>query len=235
MKLELEQQNFRINSKGWEKKHDDYSGIEYLENPEGDVWEIASGEFKGEQLFSWDAAMRETKKAGKRMPTDKEWNKLLKTKEDMPNLKLAGYRYTDGTFYYLGTYAFFWSSSQSGTSVWGRFLNSGHAMVSRYLVLKELGFSVHCLRTNKTQQRDKNGRCISKKEDINNMIDNIKAKKLSEIYRLTKDKFKIYAKKEENGKISIRTKEDESEFEFINSTPETLKAIGELIVKASEL
>ncbi len=96
--VDLEPYNFRVDSTGWEKKQDDCFNIDYLENKEGDIFEIASGEFKGEQLFTWDAMMRETKKAGKRVPTDKEWKKLVKSKKDISNLVFAGDRGTDGTF-----------------------------------------------------------------------------------------------------------------------------------------
>jgi len=82
--LELEDHNFKVNSDGWKKITVD--DVEYLENPEGDIWEILENEARGEQLFTWKSAMRETEKAGKRMPTDSEFTELLKTKEDMPNL-----------------------------------------------------------------------------------------------------------------------------------------------------
>lgn len=42
-------------------------------NPEGDVWEYVSGvpaEFIGQQFFTYHAALRETKKAGKSLPSD---------------------------------------------------------------------------------------------------------------------------------------------------------------------
>ena len=60
--LELEDHNFRVNSDGWQKFTDD--GQDYLVNPEGDVWELINhedSELNGEQLFTWDAAMREAK------------------------------------------------------------------------------------------------------------------------------------------------------------------------------
>lgn len=143
--LEFEQHNFRIDSTNWEKIR--VGGEEYLESPEGDVWEFVSGECKGEQLFTWHAAMRETKKAGKRMPTDSEFSKLLKTKSDMQNLVLAGYRDTGGSFYDRTTYADFWSSSQYDASYsWRRELNSGYAAVYRYVNSKANGFSVRCLK-----------------------------------------------------------------------------------------
>jgi hypothetical protein len=41
-----------------------------LENETADVWELLSNR---EQLFTWDAAMRETEKVGRRIPTDEEF------------------------------------------------------------------------------------------------------------------------------------------------------------------
>ena len=59
---------------------------------------------------------------------------------------LAGYRGTDGSFYYQGTYTNFWSSSEN-TSVYGRLriLSSTNSMVFRYSYGKTDGFSVRCL------------------------------------------------------------------------------------------
>ncbi len=59
---------------------------------------------------------------------------------------LAGYRNTDGSFALLGTNAYFWSSSPSGTSAWHRDLNSSNATVYRTLNSKAYGFSVRCLK-----------------------------------------------------------------------------------------
>lgn len=108
--LELDPHNFRIDSTGWKKIIVD--GEEYWVNPEGDVWEFAGSQYKGEQLFTHNAATRETKKAGKRMPTDEEFTQILRTKADMPNLVLAGHRYTNGSFNGRGAHANFWSSTE---------------------------------------------------------------------------------------------------------------------------
>jgi uncharacterized protein (TIGR02145 family) len=61
------------------------------------------------------------------------------------NMPLAGFRFTDGSFYNLSSNAYFWSSSESSTSAWFRFLNSGGAAVDRYADDKAFGFSVRCL------------------------------------------------------------------------------------------
>ncbi len=143
--VQFEDHNFRVDSNGWKKITVDGEG--YLENPEGDIWEIVHGECGGEQLFTWNSAMRETKKAGKRMPTDEEFTELLKTKEDMPNLILAGNRGTGGSFYGWLAHANLWSSSQYyASNAWTRHLQSGNSVVYRYDDDKANGFSVRCLK-----------------------------------------------------------------------------------------
>ena len=135
--------NFRIDSTGWNKII--YDGKEYLVNPTNDIWEITDGDCKGEQLFTWEAAMRETQKAGERMPTDEEFSEILKTKEDVPNLVFPGYRYTTGAYGTRGAYMYFWSSTQSSPNVWGRYLDSSYSTVYRYATTKANGFSVRCV------------------------------------------------------------------------------------------
>jgi len=59
---------------------------------------------------------------------------------------LAGYRGTGGGFFLVGSYGDFWSSVQSGTSAWYRFLFSGYASVDRTTIAKTDGFSVRCVK-----------------------------------------------------------------------------------------
>ena len=59
---------------------------------------------------------------------------------------LAGRRYHYGSFYSRGSYAYFWSSSESGGYAWRRFLYSGDSSVSRNTSNKAFGFSVRCLK-----------------------------------------------------------------------------------------
>jgi hypothetical protein len=144
-KLELEDHNFRVDSNGWKKETKD--GVEYLINPEGDITEYIGGKFHGEQLFTWDAAIRETQKAGKRMPTDDELSEILKTKEDLKNIVYAGYHSTDGSFYERASHAYLWSSLQFARSYfWNRVLHSGYSKVFRNYNTKAFGFSVRCIR-----------------------------------------------------------------------------------------
>ena len=153
--IELEKKNFRINSEGW-KILTNSQGITYRENSEKDIWEYVDGVDEGligQQLFTWDAAMRETKKAGKRMPSDEEWGTLvddgrLKKEAMQFNSRAlpAGFRYTDGSFVNLSGYTYIWSSLESGGNAWRRNLLFSHTVVLRDTVYKLYGFSVRCLK-----------------------------------------------------------------------------------------
>ncbi|MDO9579760.1 MAG: FISUMP domain-containing protein [Bacteroidales bacterium] len=59
---------------------------------------------------------------------------------------LAGYRSTNGSFYDRGAYASVWSSLESGTSAWSRYLDSVHAAVGRNAYDKLHGLSVRCIK-----------------------------------------------------------------------------------------
>ncbi|MCK4386583.1 MAG: hypothetical protein KAV41_00645 [Candidatus Pacebacteria bacterium] len=146
--LNLEDENFRVDSVGW-KKHTNKQGITFLENSEKDIWEYVRGvsvELVGQQLLTFPAAMRETKKAGKRMPTDEEWNSLEKDILKKNSLFPGNYN-TNGAFYYPTSYAHFWSSSVSGGNAWIRRLHSSNATVDRGPGDQTYGFSVRCLKT----------------------------------------------------------------------------------------
>jgi uncharacterized protein (TIGR02145 family) len=58
---------------------------------------------------------------------------------------LAGTRESDGSFYGIGAFGYFWSSLQSGSSAWYRALSSGAATVARGTNDKLNGFTVRCL------------------------------------------------------------------------------------------
>jgi hypothetical protein len=141
--MKLEKENFKINSKGWKT----VDGVK--QNEQGDVWEVIEGEFKGEQYFNWDAAMRETKKAGKRMPTKQEFDDIDLGEYDIP---LAGSRHATGAFYNRATFANLWSSSPASSSTaWYRYLFSTYSTVYRCTYSKALGFSVRCLKNCKDE------------------------------------------------------------------------------------
>jgi len=143
----LEDHNFRVNSESWKKITVDEK--EYLENPEADIWEILDGEERGEQLFTFNSAKRETAKAGKTIPTDDYLAKIIKTKKDMPNPVFSGYRDTDGWFHHQSSFFYLWSCTEfSATYGWSRYLNSGDTIVYRYNYAKTNAYSVRCLNNN---------------------------------------------------------------------------------------
>ena len=136
-KIKLEPTNLKINSDGW-VKHTNNDAEEYLVNPSSDV-----REYKGNQYFTWDAAMRETKKLGKRLPTDEEME-LLEL-EDYGEVVYTGYRDTGGTFNSLGVNTDIWSSTELDTAAWIRSLNSSNTTIFRSTYDKTYGFSVRCV------------------------------------------------------------------------------------------
>jgi len=58
----------------------------------------------------------------------------------------AGYRDIDGSFLNQSYYTELWSSSESGSTAWTRYLTYDNTDVSRYYYDKANGFSVRCLR-----------------------------------------------------------------------------------------
>jgi len=142
-KLQLEDHNFRVDSTGWKKVT--VNDKSYLENDKKDIWELLDKDYLGEQLFTWDSAIRETKKAGKRMPTEEEFEEMLKDKDFPKNRVLAGYRYcNDASLGNVGAYGGYWSSSVSDSGASNLYFDSGSAGV--YANGRASGFSVRCLR-----------------------------------------------------------------------------------------
>jgi uncharacterized protein (TIGR02145 family) len=59
----------------------------------------------------------------------------------------GGYRYRMGTFYYVGQYGDWWSSSEDDIyGAWCRFMNGNNNGIYRYDGCKGCGFSVRCVR-----------------------------------------------------------------------------------------
>ena len=58
----------------------------------------------------------------------------------------GGHRDYDGHFLYVDSFAFFWSSSPSGSNAWSRVLSSGDDDVYRSNYSQRYGFSVRCVR-----------------------------------------------------------------------------------------
>ncbi len=88
--------------------------------------------------------MRETKKVGKRLPTDEEFRELKK--EDWGDMVLVGYCNTYGSFLNLGHFAHFWSSTESGADAFYHYLNSSYSTIHHSTYDKNYGFSVRCIK-----------------------------------------------------------------------------------------
>ncbi len=59
----------------------------------------------------------------------------------------GGYRWTSGSYHYVGLSGFYWSMTESSsTSSWGRYLGSGYGNISQVNYLKNVGFSVRCIK-----------------------------------------------------------------------------------------
>lgn len=161
--MELEEKNFRVNSSGWKKIIVDGvkpvnpdADINCLINPEGDIWQIIGGKADGEQLFTWNAAIRETTKVGKRMPTIEEWEYLVKSKNDIPNHVLAGSMSVHfrpgiikGVSFYChfcgqGEYADFHSSTEWSEN--GAYSFSAYGQGYTQTNDKDYGYSVRCIK-----------------------------------------------------------------------------------------
>ena len=112
----MEKQNFRVDSAGWEGcKSGGFFSLnpsrKYLKNPEGDIIEFLQGKVKGEQLFTWCAAMRETAKAGKIIPSKRGW-RLIESNPDLINF--IGCYCSDASGFGSQSFAaYYWSSNRN--------------------------------------------------------------------------------------------------------------------------
>jgi uncharacterized protein (TIGR02145 family) len=126
-------------------------------------------------LYNWYAV--NTNKLcpiGWHLPSDSEWTELInylggesvaggKLKEtgdlrwNTPNTAAnnqsgftalpGGYRTNDGGFYYIGSFGYWWSSTEvSSTNAWYRYMFYYFSNVYRNCTNKKLGFSVRCVR-----------------------------------------------------------------------------------------
>jgi uncharacterized protein (TIGR02145 family) len=93
---------------------------------------------------------RGTDEGGKLKETGTEhWNppNTGATNESSFTALPGGYRVNTGGFLNMGTYAYFWSSTESDSySTWGRLLSSGIAAIYRYADSKKAGFSIRCVK-----------------------------------------------------------------------------------------
>ncbi len=131
----------------------------------------ATNETKYGKLYNWHAVAnrRNVCPVGWHVPTDAEWTVLGNHLGSEPGHKMkstsgwanngngsnasgfnglpGGFRDLDGTFYYVGRYGYFWSSSESNSvGAWFRFLSNDLRDLFRSFNHKRNGFSVRCLR-----------------------------------------------------------------------------------------
>jgi uncharacterized protein (TIGR02145 family) len=133
----------------------------------------ASNGTKYGKLYNWYAVndARGLAPEGWHIPTDAEWTTLTDFLggEEIAGTKMkstsgwnengngtnssgfsglpGGNRNYYGSFYYIGEYGFWWSSSEGTTyNAWGREMNYGNGNVFRFNIDKSFGFSVRCLR-----------------------------------------------------------------------------------------
>ncbi|EKD66476.1 MAG: hypothetical protein ACD_49C00038G0010 [uncultured bacterium (gcode 4)] len=111
----LESNNFRVDSSKWEMWLDLLSEVEFLINPEKDIIELKV-DWKKEQLFTQEAAIRETQKYGKKLPTKLDWQKISASYwQDWERLskelwlKPVGYWDWPKKKFYLDNMAHFWA------------------------------------------------------------------------------------------------------------------------------
>lgn len=120
------------------------------------------------RYYTWEAARR-VSPPGWHLPTDGEWEELVKRlggesvagsklKEGGPSgfgAKLRGNRTSDGTFEFAGKLSNFWTASEYDRDMaWCRFLSESMDRVGRDGANKRAGYAVRCVR-NTTSSGDK--------------------------------------------------------------------------------
>ena len=135
--------------------------------PSDNDWEILVNRFGGKDKAG--VALKST--SGWHLPSDSEWSRLIEligSKDTVGNIMKstkgwvengngtnssgfnavpAGFRYSDGTFSYIGIYGHFWSSTEKdGSYAWNRFLYYVNSLVFRDYYYKGNAFSCRCLR-----------------------------------------------------------------------------------------
>ena len=155
----LEANNFQIPSNNW-KPIVLTSGELAKANPQMDVIELASRTCAGEQLFTYEACMRETKRLGKIVPSVERWNSVIQTAErqcgksgmhagrEVRNMleirMIGGIDPIDHTLRGSGNEGFFWTNLPHGAfSYYVRFEKTGGIFTARFM--RESFYSVRCL------------------------------------------------------------------------------------------
>ena len=146
----IDDKNFRVDSTGWkELEIPDGSIVIVKTNPEGDAWELLEGKYAGEQQFTLEAALRETAKAGKRMPTREEWLAIVRSRYPHVLPEMEWWVCTD-VARALGL-PLVWNWISEGALLryekhCGRYWCSVPDSVNEPFVRTKCGFSVRCLK-----------------------------------------------------------------------------------------
>lgn len=127
----------------------DANGIKLYQSPTKDIWEFVEGEFAGEQKFTWNAAIRETKKVGKEIP--KDWSIYCNNRDYMKRLGLqkSGIYNGSGIIFNYGTLGYYWSWVFDGISAYGISFHSDSNVSKTNEAggkCDSVGFSVRCLK-----------------------------------------------------------------------------------------
>ena len=147
----IDNATLRVDSANW--KETEIFGHKVKMNLQWDIIEYLDGEEKWEQLFTLEAAMRESLKQWKRLPDDKEL-KSLEYRKFLGNITkvFSGVYWGEGNanIQYRGDIAYFWSSS---TALWGPDYASYTQLIGWdreanhcYFEPKTCFFSVCCIR-----------------------------------------------------------------------------------------
>ena len=148
----MDEENLRVDSSEWKEK--EIGGVKVKINEEWDITEYLEWELAWEQLFTWDAAMRESEKRWKRLPLADDDNRefqaiIEKVWVEEFNKLFPGYRYTDGrAFRHRDSYLFFWAASSygEGSSAYCMSMSKGASDVYCGWNLKAFGLSVRCFK-----------------------------------------------------------------------------------------
>ena len=166
----LEPFNFMVDSSWWEKKYTKkeeenfllnlikydsfagYSWLLYKINSLQDIVEIIFENWEKEQLFTWDAMIRETKKAWKRVPTNEEFRYIFHTlKEKYEEIKIidklwinlvGSVKFNNFEHVDMNFNQYFWSYDNYGYFFSRRLFFSENCSNYR----KDYGFSVRCFK-----------------------------------------------------------------------------------------
>ena len=119
--------------------------------PTDDEWKILEGIVDSQYPVGdpeWNGTTWRGFDAGYHLKSTLGWNSSGNGDDSFRFKALpGGYRHGNGDFYYLGDYAYLWSSAEAiSSATWYRRLSYDIDEVYRFYILKPVGVSVRCLR-----------------------------------------------------------------------------------------